>query len=106
MSALSREILERTDVRNGRLLIPGQPCWRVQRADQFACIVDAADYFHHWKAAIIVLRWLVRVRPKLEVYLLRSNVRLLRKSRSSMTRVGALRRYRLHRRSMRHPRTQ
>jgi hypothetical protein len=77
MSALSREILERTDVRNGRLLIPGQTCWRVQRADQFACIVDAADYFHHWKAAIIVLRWLVRVRPKLEVYLLRSNVRLL-----------------------------
>jgi hypothetical protein len=69
--------VERTNVRDGRLLIPGQTCWRVERADQFACIIDAADYFHHSKAAISVVRWLVRVRPKLEVYLLRSNVRFL-----------------------------
>ncbi|CAN5649954.1 phospholipase D-like domain-containing protein [soil metagenome] len=94
-----------------RLLIAGQTCWRVEPADQFACIVDAADYFHHAKAAMlraehrivligwdfdtrinlerggktlagpnqlgIFLRWLVRIRPELEVYLLRSNVRLL-----------------------------
>ncbi|MET0699288.1 MAG: phospholipase D-like domain-containing protein, partial [Mycobacterium sp.] len=94
-----------------RLLITGQTCWRVEPADQFACIVDAADYFHHAKAAMlraqhrivligwdfdtrinlqrggktlagpnqlgIFLRWLVRARPNLEVYLLRSNVRLL-----------------------------
>jgi hypothetical protein len=39
--------VERTNVRDGRLLIPGQTCWRVERADQFACIIDAADYFHH-----------------------------------------------------------
>jgi phosphatidylserine/phosphatidylglycerophosphate/cardiolipin synthase-like enzyme len=98
-------------VRDDRLLITGQTCWRVEPADQFACIVDAADYFLHAKAAMlraqhrivligwdfdtrinlerggktlagpnqlgIFLRWLVRARPKLEVYLLRSNVRLL-----------------------------
>ena len=94
-----------------RLLIPGHTCWRIERADQFACIIDAADYFHHAKAAMlraqrqivligwdfdttitferggtklagpnqlgVFLRWLARVRPKLRIYLLRSNVRLL-----------------------------
>jgi hypothetical protein len=35
--------VERTNVRDGRLLIPGQTCWRVERADQFACIIEAAD---------------------------------------------------------------
>jgi phosphatidylserine/phosphatidylglycerophosphate/cardiolipin synthase-like enzyme len=98
-------------VLDDRLLITGQTCWRVEAADQFACIIDAADYFHHAKAAMlraqhrivligwdfdtrinlerggktlagpnqlgIFLRWLVRARPELEVYLLRSNVRLL-----------------------------
>jgi phosphatidylserine/phosphatidylglycerophosphate/cardiolipin synthase-like enzyme len=96
---------------DGRLLAPGRTCWRVERADQFACIIDAADYFYFAKAAMLrakrqiiligwdfdtrvtferggktlhasnqlgpFLRWLVRVRPELEVYLLRSNVRLL-----------------------------
>ena len=95
----------------GRLLIPGQTCWRVERAEQFACIIDGADYFRHAKAAMLraqrriiligwdfdtrilferggktlpgpnvlgaFLRWIVRDRPHLEVYLLRSNVRLL-----------------------------
>ena len=94
-----------------RLLIPGETCWRVERADEFACIVDGADYFYHCKAALLraqrrvlligwdfdtrmtfergrktltgpnqlgtFLRWLVRVRPNLDVYLLRSNLRLL-----------------------------
>ena len=93
------------------LLIPGETCWRVERADQLACIVDGADYFYHVKAALLrsqrrvlligwdfdtrtsferggktlpgpnqlgtFLRWLVRVRPNLDVYLLRSNLRLL-----------------------------
>ena len=96
---------------DGRLLVPGETCWRVKRADQFACIIDGADYFHHAKAAMLqarhriiligwdfdtrilferggktldgpnvlgaFLRWIVRTRPDLEVYLLRSNVRLL-----------------------------
>lgn len=35
------------------LLVSGQTCWRVERADQFACIVDAADYFRHVKAAML-----------------------------------------------------
>ena len=93
------------------LLVPGETCWRVERADQFACIIDGADYFRHCKAALLraerrvlligwdfdtrttfergaktlpgpnqlgtFLRWLVRVRPNLDVYLLRSNLRLL-----------------------------
>jgi hypothetical protein len=41
-------------VRDDRLLTPGQTCWRVVRANQFACIVDAADYFRHAKAAMPV----------------------------------------------------
>ncbi|WP_197379263.1 phospholipase D-like domain-containing protein [Mycolicibacterium mengxianglii] len=95
----------------GRLLIPGQTCWRVERAEQFASLIDGADYFRYAKAAMLraqhriiligwdfdtrilferggktlagpnqmgtFLRWLVRARPELEIYLLRSNVRLL-----------------------------
>ena len=94
-----------------RLLTAGQTCWRVEQAQRFACIVDAADYFRFAKAAMLraqhrivligwdfdtritferggktmagpnqlgfFLRWLVRARPGLEIYLLRSNVRLL-----------------------------
>jgi phosphatidylserine/phosphatidylglycerophosphate/cardiolipin synthase-like enzyme len=98
-------------VRDDRLLIPDQTCWRVQRADQFACVIDAADYFKHVKAAMLraqhrimliawdldarttfergaktlpgpnqlgaFLYWMLWKRPGLEVYLLRSNLRLL-----------------------------
>ncbi len=96
---------------DGQSSITGETCWRVEPADQFACIVDGADYFYYAKAAMLraqrriiligwdfdtritfergdktlhgsnklgdFLRWLVRVRPELEIYLLRSNVRLL-----------------------------
>lgn len=44
---------DRASVRDERLLIPGQTCWRVERAGQFAPIVDAADYFRHAKAAML-----------------------------------------------------
>lgn len=40
-------------MRDDRLLTPGQTCWRVVRADQFACIIDAADYFRHVKTAML-----------------------------------------------------
>jgi phosphatidylserine/phosphatidylglycerophosphate/cardiolipin synthase-like enzyme len=94
-----------------RLLNPGETCWRVARADQFACVIDAADYFKHVKAAMLAaqrqiivlgwdldarmtfergattlpgpnrfgafLYWLLWKRPTLEVYLLKSNLRLL-----------------------------
>ncbi len=94
-----------------RLLIPGETCWRVAGADQFACIIDAADYFRHVKAAMLraqhrimligwdldarmafergektlpgpnqlgaFLYWMLWKRPSLEVYLLKSNLRLL-----------------------------
>ena len=93
------------------LLIPGQTCWRTERADQFAGIIDAADYFKHVKAAMLRARhrimlvgwdldarmafergaktlpgpnqlgafvyWMVWKRAALEVYLLKSNLRLL-----------------------------
>ena len=38
---------------DGPLLVPGQTCWRVEQAEQFAFIVDAADYFRHAKAAML-----------------------------------------------------
>ena len=103
--------VERVSVHDDRLLIPGQTCWRVERADQFACIIDAADYFRYVKAAMLraqrriilvgwdfdawmtfergtkmmpgpnqlsaFLYWLLWKRSNLEVYLLRSNLRLL-----------------------------
>ncbi len=43
-------------MRDDRLLIPGDTCWRVARADRFACIVDAADYFRHVKTAMLRAR--------------------------------------------------
>jgi phosphatidylserine/phosphatidylglycerophosphate/cardiolipin synthase-like enzyme len=98
-------------VSDDRLLIPGETCWQVARADQFAAIIDAADYFLHVKAAMLRARkrivligwdfdarmtfergaktlpgpnqlgaflfWMLRKRPGLEFYLLRSNLRLL-----------------------------
>lgn len=94
-----------------RLLIPGQTCWRVARADQWAHIIDAADYFKHVKAAMLRARhritligwdfdarmtferrtktlpgpnqlgaflyWMLWKRPTLDIYLLKSNLRLL-----------------------------
>jgi phosphatidylserine/phosphatidylglycerophosphate/cardiolipin synthase-like enzyme len=93
------------------LLVPGQTCWRIARAGQFASIIDAADYFKHVKTAMLraqhrimlvgwdldarmtfergektlpgpnqlgaFLYWMLWKRPDLEVYLLKSNLRLL-----------------------------
>ena len=40
-------------MRDSRLLIPGQTCWRVERAEQFAPIMDTGDYLRHAKAAML-----------------------------------------------------
>ncbi|WP_175611236.1 phospholipase D-like domain-containing protein [Mycobacterium sp. SP-6446] len=98
-------------VGDDRLLAPGQTCWRIERADQFAYIIDGADYFRHVKAAMLrahhriilagwdfdarttfergtktlpgpnqlgaFLYWMLRKRPALEIYVLKSNLRLL-----------------------------
>ena len=40
-------------MRDDPLLIPGQTCWRVARADQFTVVIDAADYFRQVKAAML-----------------------------------------------------
>jgi phospholipase D1/2 len=37
----------------GPLLQPGQTCWRIARADRFAALVDAADYFASLRKAIL-----------------------------------------------------
>lgn len=94
-----------------RLLTPGQTCWRTARAEKFAAIIDAADYFKYVKAAMLRARhrimlvgwdfdsrvtfergnttlpgpnqlgpflyWMLRKRPALDIYLLKSNLRLL-----------------------------
>jgi phosphatidylserine/phosphatidylglycerophosphate/cardiolipin synthase-like enzyme len=46
------------------LLRPGHNCWRIDRADRFLCIQDAADYFRlvrhaflHARERILVLGW-------------------------------------------------
>nr|CAD6421784.1 phospholipase [Rhizobium sp. Q54] len=35
------------------ILAEGESCWRIARADRFAVIVDAADFFHHAKQAML-----------------------------------------------------
>ncbi|OBG50218.1 MULTISPECIES: phospholipase D-like domain-containing protein [unclassified Mycobacterium] len=94
-----------------RLLILGRTCWRLERADRFGHIIDAADYFRHVKTAMLRARhrivligwdfdarmtfergvktlpgpnqlgaflyWMLWKRPELEIYLLKSNLRLL-----------------------------
>lgn len=35
------------------LLVPGESCWRIERAGRFALIVDAADYYRAAKRAIL-----------------------------------------------------
>jgi phosphatidylserine/phosphatidylglycerophosphate/cardiolipin synthase-like enzyme len=55
------------------LLVPGRTCWRVERADRFRIIVDAADYFRVAKAAmlrarrsVLLIGWEFDTRIKLE----------------------------------------
>ena len=40
-----------TDPRRA-ILVPEETCWRIERADRMAVIVDAADYFVHLRAAL------------------------------------------------------
>lgn len=35
------------------VLVPGETCWRIERADRFAVFVDAADYFAALKQAVL-----------------------------------------------------
>jgi phospholipase D1/2 len=35
------------------LLEPGRNCWRIEQADRASVIVDAADYFHHAREAML-----------------------------------------------------
>ena len=41
------------EARNGVVLVPGETCWRIERAIQHAVFVDAADYFAVLKQAVL-----------------------------------------------------
>lgn len=41
------------------LLVPGDTCWRIERANRFALIVDAEDYYKAVKAAMLNARYSV-----------------------------------------------
>ncbi|MBI1407763.1 MAG: phospholipase [Caulobacter sp.] len=48
--------------RDDPLLVPGDTCWRIDRADQAAFLVDGADYFAAVRSAILAARssiWLL-----------------------------------------------
>ena len=100
-----------TQQRDESLLVPGTTCWRSAPANQYAAIVDGADYLRHVKAAMLnaqhriviigwdldyrtafergettlegpnqlgpFLHWMLWKRRELNVYLLKSNLRLL-----------------------------
>jgi phosphatidylserine/phosphatidylglycerophosphate/cardiolipin synthase-like enzyme len=58
---------------DSRVLVPGDTCWQIARADRLACIIDAADYFYNAKSAmlkaqrrIILIGWDFDTRIKLE----------------------------------------
>ena len=58
---------------SGRMLTVGRNCWRIERAERLALIVDAADYFRHVKSAmlkaqhrIMLIGWDFDTRIKLE----------------------------------------
>ena len=58
---------------DSRVLVPGDTCWQIARADRLACIIDAADYFFYAKSAmlearhrIILIGWDFDTRIKLE----------------------------------------
>jgi phosphatidylserine/phosphatidylglycerophosphate/cardiolipin synthase-like enzyme len=36
----------------GDLLVPGETCWRIERADRATVVVDADDYFRHVRSAM------------------------------------------------------
>lgn len=62
-----------TIARSDALLVPGHTCWRIERANRFAFIVDAADYFRVVKAAmlkakhsIVLIGWDFDTRIKFE----------------------------------------
>ena len=45
-----------TQASSDTLLRPGETCWRIERADRVALIVDAADYFIHLRQALIAAK--------------------------------------------------
>jgi phosphatidylserine/phosphatidylglycerophosphate/cardiolipin synthase-like enzyme len=41
------------EIRSGAVMVPGETCWRIERADGYSVFVDAADYFAVLKQAVL-----------------------------------------------------
>ncbi|MET0765251.1 MAG: phospholipase D-like domain-containing protein [Blastococcus sp.] len=41
------------EARSGAVMVPGETCWRIERADGYSVFVDAADYFATLKQAVL-----------------------------------------------------
>jgi phosphatidylserine/phosphatidylglycerophosphate/cardiolipin synthase-like enzyme/uncharacterized membrane protein YdjX (TVP38/TMEM64 family) len=55
LAARARETRE-TSAAAGAILRPGANCWRVESADRFYCVQDAADYFRLVRQALLAAR--------------------------------------------------
>jgi phospholipase D1/2 len=56
MKAAARAILVDNAAPAARIVAPGRNCWRVDRADRFYCVQDAADYFRLVRQAMLAAR--------------------------------------------------
>jgi phosphatidylserine/phosphatidylglycerophosphate/cardiolipin synthase-like enzyme len=56
MSGVARRVAPARTSENAGIVEPGRNCWRVARADRFACIQDAADYFRLVRQALLRAR--------------------------------------------------
>lgn len=56
MPRAARAVDDRSPSAAQRILQPGRNCWRVERADRFYCIQDAADHFKLVRQAILRAR--------------------------------------------------
>ena len=70
---MTKNSLQQMNDVSGQMLKVGQNCWRIERSERLALIVDAADYFRHVKSAmlkaqhrIMLIGWDFDTRIKLE----------------------------------------
>ena len=70
---MTKNSLQQINDVSGQMLKEGRNCWRIERSERLALIVDAADYFRHAKSAmlkaqhrIMLIGWDFDTRIKLE----------------------------------------
>ena len=64
MPGVSSPTSHETASRTAKILQPDDNCWRIDRAERFSCVQDAADYFRlvrhaflHARETIFILGW-------------------------------------------------